>query len=146
MGGDMKATLLLEECHKRGVLLAHRDGKLRVSPPGVLPADLKAELRVHKAEVASLLERNSRNFLPRPEDEENNPNVWEVWTPLMHWLFENYIDAFDAICDSEDALNRLERKGVVSGPQYEAACQKLLTKFEAGRKLKLHHASKIWLQ
>jgi hypothetical protein len=141
----MKAAVLLDECHRRGIKVAYWAGKLRVAPAGVLPPDLKAELKAHKEEVVVLLHKSTRDFLPRPLGQEHNPEVWEVWMPLMHWLFENHVTAYDAICDSEDALNRLERKGIVSGPQYEGACHRLLTAFETGRKLKLSHGTKIWL-
>jgi hypothetical protein len=164
---------LLARCRELGAELTPTpQGTLKVRARSPLPAALKNELRQHKAEVLALLTRSTtdaesepsssldnqgfdwasgtqkgtRDFLPRPLGQENNPDVWEVWTPLMHWLFENHVTEYDEICDSEDALTKLEQRGIVSGPQYEAACQKLLTKFEAGRKLKLHHASKIWLQ
>jgi hypothetical protein len=139
----MRAAVLLDECLKRGVKIAHADGKLRVSPPGVLPTDLKEALREHKKEVVSLLQ-SKRPFLPRPLGQEDALDPWEVWTPLFDWLIEHHPDQFHAICDAEDELNRLEREGIISGPQYEIACNRLLTAFEIGRKLKLAHTIQHW--
>lgn len=51
------AARLLEECRSRGISLRPGEGgKLKVSPPPErLPAELREELKQHKAEVLALL-------------------------------------------------------------------------------------------
>ncbi len=87
-----------------------------------------------------------RPFLPRPLGKEDAPDPWEVWTPLFDWLIEYHPEHFHAVCDAEDALNRMEREGITSRDEYEAACRDLLVKFETARRLKLKSGMKIWLQ
>lgn len=55
---------LLRQCASLGVSLAPGDnGALRVSPPGMLPDDLKAALRIHKPAVLKLLTAPPADFL-----------------------------------------------------------------------------------
>jgi hypothetical protein len=52
----MTAEALLKRCHELGVIVAlSPEGKLRATPPGRLPEDLKAQIRQHKAEVLAVL-------------------------------------------------------------------------------------------
>jgi hypothetical protein len=47
---------LLVACERLGVILATGEqGTLRANPPGVLPEDLRAQLRAHKQELWQLL-------------------------------------------------------------------------------------------
>jgi hypothetical protein len=52
----MIVTDILVQCATLGVTLAPGDaGTLRVSPPGVLPEGLRAQLRAHKSALLQLL-------------------------------------------------------------------------------------------
>src|SRR2546422_10633478 len=53
----MTVDALISRCHALGVTLAPGPaGRLRVSPPGALPEELREELKRCKAEVLTLLE------------------------------------------------------------------------------------------
>jgi hypothetical protein len=69
----------------------------------------------------------TRPFLPRPLGQEDALDPWTVWTPLFDWLIEHHPDHFHAICDAEDALNRMEGQGITEGEAYQHACRELLT-------------------
>lgn len=52
----MTAETLLSRCRDLGVIVAlSPEGKLRATPPGKLPEDLKAQIRQHKAAVLAAL-------------------------------------------------------------------------------------------
>jgi hypothetical protein len=52
----MTLTELLNQCTTLGVTLALGErGTLRVSPPGVLPSQIKEDLKAHKADILKLL-------------------------------------------------------------------------------------------
>jgi hypothetical protein len=56
---------VVSRCRDLGVILAPGPGeKLRVSPPGRLPEDLRAELRKHKGEVLLLLRQTQATPWP----------------------------------------------------------------------------------
>ncbi len=62
----MTADTLISRCRDLGVTLSpSSEGKLRVSPPGVLPEELRAQLRRCKTEVLALLIQPAR---PLPTD------------------------------------------------------------------------------
>jgi TubC N-terminal docking domain len=51
---------VLSRCHELGVILAvSPQGKLRATPPGKLPEELREQLRQRKAEVLALLTQQS---------------------------------------------------------------------------------------
>jgi hypothetical protein len=53
---NVPVTEILAQCQDLGVILtlgAH--GALRVSPPGVLPSQIKEDLKAHKAHILKLL-------------------------------------------------------------------------------------------
>ena len=55
----MTADALISRCHALGVTLAPGPaGRLRVSPPGALPEDLREELKQCKAAVLAALHSN----------------------------------------------------------------------------------------
>lgn len=87
-----------------------------------------------------------RAFLPRPLGEEDNPDVWDAWTPLFDWLIEHAPEQFDQMCEAEEAIRALERAGIIEGPEHQVACDELFRRFETARKLKLQSDHKIWLQ
>lgn len=87
--------------------------------------------------------RQIRPFLPRPLGQEEALNPFIVWEGLFLWLIENHPAHFRAICDAEDEIVILEQQGIATGPQYEEACERLRTTFEAGRRLKLTQGVKI---
>lgn len=59
------AAFLLERCRQLGVTVAlWPDGSLKVKPPGLLPADLREQLRRHKAELLSLLKQQQSSLIP----------------------------------------------------------------------------------
>jgi hypothetical protein len=51
----MTAQEVLTQVRKRGVALAVIDGRLKGSPPGLLPQDLKTAIRDRAAEIKALL-------------------------------------------------------------------------------------------
>jgi hypothetical protein len=84
----MTADALIAQCRNLGVTLAAGPGgKLRVSPPGRLPGDLREQLRRRKAEVLALLTQPSPSWACphcgglvhlHPPAEENVPT--RFWT------------------------------------------------------------------
>jgi len=87
-----------------------------------------------------------RDFLSRPLGQEEEPAPWVAWAPLMTWLLERHPDHYHRICEAEEAIRALERRGVVEGEEHERACKTLLMRFEAARRLKLSEGFKIWFQ
>lgn len=87
-----------------------------------------------------------RDFFSRPISQENAPDVWDAWTPFMLWLLERHPNAYHAICTAEDRLNELERQGVIAGPVYDEAWQRLRRRFEDGRGLKYAAECHVWWQ
>jgi hypothetical protein len=60
----MTVMELLSQCAMLSVTLAAGDdGKLRVSPPGVLSAELRAQLQAHKGTLRRLLTAPPADFL-----------------------------------------------------------------------------------
>lgn len=129
---------LLSCCWRLGATVFRTsNGTLRVRAPAPLPESLLAVLQCHKAELLAFLYWWNREFLPRPVGQENNLQVWNAWTPFMLSLLEHHPHSYYAICDAEDAINALERRGLTDDPRYEAACHTLKQRFEEGRKLKV---------
>ena len=64
---------------------------------------------------------------------------------FMDQLIVRSAGRFHAICDAEDALRRLERRGVTTGETYDLACAKLQREFEDGRRFMLSQTTKIWV-
>ena len=53
---NLPVTEILEQCQGLGVTLALGEhGALRVSPPGVLPSQIKEDLKAHKVDILKLL-------------------------------------------------------------------------------------------
>jgi hypothetical protein len=53
---NLPVTEILEQCHGLGVTLVPGEhGALRVSPPGVLPGQIKEDLKALKADILKLL-------------------------------------------------------------------------------------------
>lgn len=75
-----EALALISKCRDLGLILAPGpQGKLRVSPPGRLPEELRAELRRHKAEVLIALQSPQPAEQPTPQ-----PAGWpgsDPWQP-----------------------------------------------------------------
>ena len=88
----------------------------------------------------------NRDFLSRPACQEDTLSIWEAWAPFMDWLHAHYPERFMVICEAEDTINHLERQGVMAGPEHEAACQELVRRFEAGRRLRFRESVKVWVQ
>jgi len=87
-----------------------------------------------------------RPFLPRPLDQEENPDFWAAWSSLFDWLKEHASERFDAICEAETAIQVLEQTGVTSGQDYDQACAELLWQFEEARRLCMATRLKVWVQ
>ena len=90
--------------------------------------------------------RSTRDFLSCPLEQENNPDPWDAWGDLFDWLREHHPDRFFAVCEAEEAIRTLERQGITEGQEYEQACQELLRRFEAARRLKMKEGFKVWVQ
>jgi len=86
-----------------------------------------------------------RSFLPRPITADGTEPFWHAWAPFMDELITYSAARFHAICDAEDALHRLEQRGVTCGPAYDLACAKLQREFEDGRRFMLSQNTKIWV-
>ena len=90
----------LESCHALGVILTPGEGEtLLVSPPGVLPQDLKALLKQHKMEILRLLAASTHEAAvvhrerPLPSMTESKPHVVQetappvavkLWSPILN--------------------------------------------------------------
>jgi TubC N-terminal docking domain len=79
---------LLARCRQLGVKVAlFPDGSIKVSPPGVLPAELRAALKAHKDELVPLLLRypSPASPDPPPSSEEAAPErrALLVYSPLL---------------------------------------------------------------
>ncbi len=85
-----------------------------------------------------------RPSLPQPLDPPAGISGWEAWTPFMLWLLENLPDYYYVICDLEDQLNQLERKGQASGRHYEVLGKMLAERFEAARQLAMQEQVRVW--
>lgn len=88
----------------------------------------------------------TRDFLPRPLGQEDNPALWDAWTPLMLWLLEFHPDRYHEVCEAEEAIRAAERAGITAGEEYEQVCAGLLRKFAAARRLCVAARVKVWLQ
>lgn len=88
----------------------------------------------------------TQDFLPHPIGQEENPDVWEAWTPLMLWLLEHSPDHYHKVCVAEEAIRDLERRRMIEGQEYTRACQELLRRFETARRLALSKQAKVWIQ
>jgi len=140
-------TALITRCRALSAeFLSTPDGKLKVRAPQPLPDKLRQELKGQKQEILAVLAHEAlpfcdasrlgrRDFLPRPLDQEENPDVWDAWVPLFDWLVEHHPDHFYAVCEAEEYIRTLERTGI-TGAEYQSACQELLKRFEAARQLK----------
>jgi hypothetical protein len=147
---------LLEEARAVGLKVRVEGERLVVRGPKVAEPIAKM-LLAKKAEVLALLTAQQqapsqkpqvkpRPFLPRPAGQEDNPNPWNAWTPLMLWLSEYYPEHFHAVCEAEEAIQALERSGITAGQEYEHACAELLRRFETARRLKMRANVKVWIQ
>jgi len=88
----MTADLLIFKCRGLGVTLAPGpEGKLRVSPPGVVPEDLREALRQHKGEILALLNQSAR------------PTLYPVW-PCEHCGQPAEIEAVGPSLDGQRTL------------------------------------------
>jgi hypothetical protein len=77
----LSVTTVLAQCQALGVTLAPGEhGALRVSPPGMLPEELRSQLQTHKASVLQLLTAPPADFLS--EDSGLICGSHERW----HWL------------------------------------------------------------
>lgn len=81
----MVAETLLTRCRDLGLTLAlGPDGKLRISPRGVLPAELRENLKQYKAEVLALLVQQSSR--PRPFINDRGELIIPFESdPRYHW-------------------------------------------------------------
>lgn len=140
------AHALLTRCRAWGAELTPTPhGTLKITAPEPLPEPLRAELKQHKAEMLTLLQQQ-RAFLSRPLGQEENPDLWQAWEPFIGWLLEHHPDHYSAVCEAEDAINALERQGIVEGAEYAAAYDTLRQRFETARKLALKERVKVWVQ
>jgi hypothetical protein len=89
----------LARCHALGVILTPGEGEtLLVSPPGVLPDDLKALLKRHKTEVLRLLATSTQEAAARDQElilplateskpqtiqETAPPVAVKIWSPIL---------------------------------------------------------------
>ena len=89
---------------------------------------------------------DSRFFLSRPLTQETNLNPWDAWAPFLDWLCVHYPARLHGILDAEDAIEELERSGIVEGEEYEAACSELFWQFEEARRLKMREGVRVWIQ
>jgi hypothetical protein len=77
----MEVLDILSQCHDLGVTLTPSEHwALRVSPPGVLPEELRSQLRTHKASVLQLVTAPPADFVS--EDSCLICGSHERW----HWL------------------------------------------------------------
>src|SRR5215468_6875763 len=83
---------LLEQCCRYGVTLTPApEGKLRVSPPGKLPDDLREALKQHKAEVLVLLTKpylTSKGELRIPFTSDRRYHWWAGGQSIAETLQE----------------------------------------------------------
>ena len=100
----MNVQEVLSRCREVGVILAvSPDGKLRATPPGKLPEELRAELRRRKAEILALLQQQESSVSPdyrhlyRQVAETIGDDCWSIdpgWL-LNHPEFYQRLKAFD---------------------------------------------------
>lgn len=89
--------------------------------------------------------QGERAFLSRPLGQENNPDPWDAWAPFLSWLREHHPDRFQSVCEAEEAIRALERRGVIAGQEYERACVELLQVFEEARRLRMRESVLVWV-
>ena len=99
-----------------------------------------------KSTVSHAAAGRDRSFLPRPRDSDGTDGFWDEWSPFMDRLIIRSAERFHAICDAEDALHRLEKRGVTTGETYDLACEKLCREFEHGRRFMRSQTGKNWWQ
>jgi hypothetical protein len=88
----------------------------------------------------------NRDFLSRPIGQEDNPDVWSVWTPLMLWLLEHHRARYDYLCRTEEILRALEEDGDTESELYYATMKELTNAFIAARRLAMEAQVKVWVQ
>lgn len=140
---------LLTRCQQLGAeLIPTPHGTLKVKSAAPLPEALREALKQRKGEVLAFLNEQgqTRAFLPRPLGQEDNPDVWDAWTPFMLWLLEHHRERYDYLCRTDRILTALEEEGETASERYKTVSQQLLAQFETARRLALEGQVKVWWQ
>lgn len=117
----MNAETLLTRCRSLGVtILPTPQGKLRVTPPGRLPDDLKEELRKRKVEVLAVLNRHPLYYQAAETVAD------DCWMIDPSWLVDNQPDLWQRLCWLDCQASEFERRG-----ETRAAYQRVLERIVA---------------
>src|SRR5713226_1212149 len=110
----MNVHEVLTRCRDLGVILAASpDGKLRATPPGKLPEELREQLRRCKAEVLALLTLQQQPA-PSPDYRALYQQMAETVRgdcfPIdPHWLIDAHPELWEQIVALDATLSQLEQ-------------------------------------
>ena len=137
----MSVQEVIARCRELGVTLAPGgDGKLRASPPGRLPAELREELRRHKQEVLTLLLAEKSQETEKPDyqaiyQQATSDPFFDEFPLVDDWLADHHPALWRKIRELDDELTSLARQGVDEAT-YRATLKELIALCRAARSLR----------
>jgi len=147
-----EAIDLIAKCRDFGVALAPGPGgKLRLSPPGKLPEELRGELRRRKAEVLAVLLVEKAEEIGKPDyrslyqELSSNP-LFDDFPVIDAWLADNHPGLWQRLRQLDDELTGMEGQGA-DGTVYQQKLEELFQacqescRLYAGRK-----KVRVWFQ